>query len=118
MTVGADEATQHRVDLADAGVEREHARLEHLTSAERQQLAGQAGGPLARVADLLDVSPDRIVGAELLQDQIAVAQDAGEQVVEVVGDPARQLPDGLHLLRVAQLLLAPAERLLAPRAGP
>ncbi|KZB98978.1 hypothetical protein AU375_04781 [Methylobacterium radiotolerans] len=33
------------------------------------------------------------------------AGDAGEQVVEVVGDAARELPDRLHLLRLAQLLL-------------
>ena len=48
------------------------------------------------------------LAAELLEDQLAVAQDPGEQVVEVVRDPARELAHRLHLLRVTELLLAPA----------
>ena len=35
----------------------------------------------------------------------AVAADDGEQVVEVVGHAAGQAADGLHLLRLAELLL-------------
>ena len=33
------------------------------------------------------------------------ADDDGEQIVEIVGDPAGELADGLHLLRLAQRLL-------------
>src|SRR5262249_33879946 len=39
-----------------------------------------------------------------------------EQVVEVVGDAAREAPDRLHLLRLAQLLFAAAEGLLGALA--
>ena len=39
--------------------------------------------------------------------ELAVAGDDRQQVVEVVRDPARELADGLHLLRLAQLLLEP-----------
>ena len=38
-----------------------------------------------------------------LQQRQREALDDGQDVVEVVGDAAGELPDGLHLLRVAQL---------------
>ena len=61
--VGAEQAAEHRVDLAHHAVERQHARLEHLPAAEREQLASEAGGALAGVADLLEVGADRIARA-------------------------------------------------------
>src|SRR2546427_302613 len=42
---------------------------------------------------------------ESLRDQLGVRQDDGEQVVEVVGNPAGELADRFHLLGLAQLLL-------------
>ena len=42
---------------------------------------------------------------ELHLQQLVVAGDDGEQVVEVVGDAAGELPDRLHALRLAQRLV-------------
>src|SRR5205807_2171028 len=44
-------------------------------------------------------------------------EDDGEQVIEVVGDAARELADRLHLLRLAQLVLqhAPLGHVLRER---
>ena len=108
--VGADQAAEHAVGLANDIVEREHLRLEHLAPAEGEQLPGEPRGALPRLPDLLDVASDRVALPHLLQQEVAVAEDGGEQVVEVVGDPAGELADGLHLLGLAELLLAPAER--------
>ena len=47
---------------------------------------------------------------EMLGDEIGVADDRGQQVVEVVGDSAGQTADGFHLLRVAQLFVAVVEQ--------
>ena len=47
----------------------------------------------------------RVVG-QLEQRQVGVAEDAGQQVVEVVRDAAGQHAEALELLRVAHLLLA------------
>ena len=58
-----------------------------------------------RVADRLDVVAARVAGFELAQQQIAVADHRGHQIVEVVRDAAGELADRLHLLRLAQLLL-------------
>jgi hypothetical protein len=105
----ADHAPEHRLELGDHTVERQHAGLEYLAPAERQQLSRESRRALAGVPDLLDVSPQRVIGAKLLEQQLAVAQDPGEQVVEVVRDAAGKLADRFHLLGVAQLLLAPPE---------
>ena len=50
------------------------------------------------------------------RDELGVADDGGEEVVEVVRDAAGEPADGLHLLRLAQLLLAFVERLLGQPA--
>ena len=73
--VGADEPAQHALGLRHHVIEREDLRLEHLSPAEGEQLAGEARGPLAGVADLLDVAADRVALPHLLQQQIAVAED-------------------------------------------
>ena len=44
-------------------------------------------------------------GGELARGELAEAEDDGEQVVEVVRHAAGEQADGLHLLRLAQLLL-------------
>ena len=49
-----------------------------------------------------------------LDQELAVAEDHGQQVVEVVGDAAGEAADRLHLLRLAELLL---ELLLARKVA-
>ena len=46
----------------------------------------------------------RIVRDQILQD-LDAAGDDGEEIVEVVRNAAGELADGIHLLRLAQLLL-------------
>ena len=78
-------------------------RLQDLLAAEGQQLAGQGGGALAGLLDRLELLAQRVgrVG-DPAQREIGVAQDRGQQVVEIVGDPAGQPPDRLHLLGLAR----------------
>ncbi len=80
----------------------EHARLQHLAPAEGEELPGERGGPLARLLDLLGVTPEALV---LLagDEELGVAADRGQEVVEVVCDAAREPADRLHLLRLAEL---------------
>ena len=39
--------------------------------------------------------------------KLSVTDDRGEHIVEIVRDSAGQLPDGLHLLRLAELFFEP-----------
>ena len=49
-----------------------------------------------------------MLGSQLPGGELGVAEDHAEEVVEVVGDAAGELADGLHLLGLEQLRLAPA----------
>ena len=84
-------------------VEREHLRLENLAAAEGQELTGEGRRALSGMADLsMSARIDRLT-RNVLKHEVAEAQDAGEEVVEVVGDAAGQLSHGFHLLRLPQL---------------
>ena len=103
-----DDAPQHLLDARDHGAQVHDPGRDHLLPAEGEQLAGERRGPVRRFAHLLDVLPLRIVPAQVLEQQVAVARDHREQVVEVVRDAASQSAHRLHLLRLHQLLLQPS----------
>ena len=85
----------------DQAVEVERLDVEHLPPAERQELARELARAPCRVVDLLELGAAALPHAQ----QLAVAQDDGEQVVEVVGDAAGQAADAFELLRLQQLRL-------------
>jgi hypothetical protein len=83
-----------------AGVNR--LRLERLPARESQQALGQRGGAL-RASDhvrdgTLEMAVPRLHSS--LQD-VEISEDDLQQIVEVVGDPAGQLAQSLHPLRLA-----------------
>ena len=77
---------------------------EHLFPAERQQLAGERGGAVRGSPNLTEVLPDRLVRADLVDQELGIAENRGEHVVEIMRHAARQPADGFHLLGVTQLL--------------
>ena len=104
LEILADQAPQHAIHLADDRVQIDDARLDDLAPREEQQLAGEGGGALAGALDLLECRPVRMVGRDLAENDVGVALDDGQQVVEVVGDAAGEAADRLHLLRLQELL--------------
>ena len=104
LHVFLDEAAEHRPHVGDDDVQVEQRRLDDLLAAEGEQLARQARGTRARPLDLRHVDLARIVGIEIVQYQVAVPENHGQQIVEVVRDAAGQPPDGFHLLRLLVLL--------------
>ena len=97
----AGQRAHHLADGLDVGDGVEHLRLQGLAAREGEELAGELGAPVGRVRDGLDVAAAplvRQVGAAELVDRGA---DDGQQVIEVMGDAAGQLADGLHLLGLA-----------------
>ena len=97
------QALQHRPHPLHHAVEIQHARLQDLLAAEGQQLPGQSRGAFPGLMDLLEVGPQRIARAQVGEQQLAVAVDDGQQVVEVVSHAARQTPDRFHLLGLLEL---------------
>ena len=90
----------------------EPARLHDLLAAEGEELPRERSGALGRAPDLLDVGTGADRRAELVEQQIRVAEDRGQDVVEVVRDAAGEPAHRFHLLRLAQLHLAVPQRLL------
>ncbi|GJD69837.1 hypothetical protein MMMDOFMJ_2775 [Methylobacterium gnaphalii] len=78
--------------------------IERLAAREGEQAVRQRGGALRGAHRRVHVAVD--IGEPALADpvlqQLEAARDAGEQVVEVVRDPARELADRFHLLRLPQ----------------
>src|SRR5690606_8430707 len=110
LDVLADETPQHAIHLLHHLVELHRLELDHLPPAERQQLAGEPRRALGGAADLLEILAALVVGLEARQHELGEAEDGGGEIVEVVGDAASESTEGLHLLRVAELLLAAAQR--------
>ena len=54
--------------------------------------------------DLLHLGPLRPAGLQVLQQQVAVNQDASQGIVDFMGHPGGQLSQGGQLFRAAQLL--------------
>src|SRR5205085_9356754 len=81
-------------------------RSDDLAAAEGEQLPGQRRALPRCVEDVLgfDASRFGLVG----QQQLRVADDDREKVVEIMGESAREAADSLHLLRVRELGLEPA----------
>ena len=114
----ADQPRDHRVQLADGIDQVDHAPLEHLLTAEGEQLLGEPGRALRRHLDLGGVAVRRFVGRQLLDQEFAEAEDHGQQVVEVVRDAAGQAADGLHALGMAQPVLGGLQRRLRAALHP
>ena len=76
-----------------------------MLAAKGEKLRGEDRGPARRVADFTDVLFDLALHLEFVEEQIAVAEDRGEKIIEIVGDAAGQLTKRLHLLRAHELVL-------------
>ena len=62
-------------------------------------------GAVRGLAEQVDVPTELLVAAEVGLEELAPSDDDREEVVEVVGDPAGELADGLHLLSLGELIL-------------
>src|SRR5690348_10692698 len=91
-----------------------HASLQWLAAAEREQLVGEGAAAFGGAANLLQRRALVLLQIAAAQQQIAVTGDDRKQIVEIVRNTAGEPADRLHLLRLAELLLEPIA--LAPEA--
>ena len=87
--------------------------LELLGAREGQQLLVMPGAALRRVANAVEHPLQPLLVVRIAHREVAGAEDGGQQIVEVVGQPAGKLAERLHLLRLEQLLA----RFLQPQLG-
>ena len=107
LDVIAEQALQEGADLGHDGVQVERARVEHLAAAEGEQLLRQLGGAVGSPLDLPEVAAQLDVVGCSLEEERGVAGDAGQQVVEVVCDAAREPAEAFELLCIQELHLQP-----------
>ena len=109
-----DQAREELLDLGDRVVEVQHARTHDVASAEREELLRERRGPVGRSGDRGDVGAQGVLRGQAAQQDRAMPDHDGEQVVEIVGDAAGQPAHHLHLVRLPQLRL----RFVQGRLGP
>ena len=83
----------------------EHLRAQGLLAREGKQLPGKARSAVRIRLDLLDVVIVAVARRVPHQHQVAMADDRGQDIVEVVRDAAGELADDLHLGRLGDLAL-------------
>ncbi len=93
------------VHLDDQVVEVEDARLNDLLACEGQQLLREVAGAHNTLLDLCQVAADGVVAGQNKPDQVGVAADGGQQVIEIVGDPTGQPPEPIEFLGLKKLCL-------------
>ena len=106
-----DRALKQFLHAAHQRVEVEAGGRQRLAPREGQQALGQRRRPVARLDREPDMAHQVVAAGQLVVQYVQVAQDGLQQVVEVMGDAAGKLADGLHLLGLPQGFL----RLLALR---
>jgi hypothetical protein len=104
-----DAVRQDVGDLAQQRVHVDRYAPELPLAGERQKLSRELGGTPGAVKDVRHVAPVLFV-VELALEQVGVADDGGELIVEIVGHAPRELADGFELLRLSQALLKQASR--------
>ena len=85
-------------------------RLQRLLAREGQQLPDQRRRPIGILMDLHQIGIVGVFAFVSQQQQVAVPRNRGQQVVEIMRNPACQLPDRLHLLALNELRFQRLER--------
>ena len=107
----ADGPDQHLLHPGNDLVQVENLRSHHLPAGESEQLVREAGRPFGGQLDLPDVAAGRFpalgpvrVGraSSSSETKVSVVDDHGEEVVEVMRDPAGQLAEVLQALGLLQ----------------
>ncbi len=110
VDVLAEGAAQQVLEAGGDVVEVEDLWVRDVAAGEDQQLAGEPRGALGCAADLLDVGEHGLQplvaaahpGGDVFGDELGVAADDIEQVVEVVRDAADELAEAFQPLRLLQ----------------
>ena len=108
----AERAAQKPDDALDERVDVDRLRIQEAAPRERQQVAGEVSAVHRRAKDGVDDLVGVRIVRQIRSQQLDVAEDDREDVVEVVRDAAGQLADGFHLLRSEQRFARLLQRLV------
>src|SRR5271170_290735 len=103
-----DERAQEALHVFDDGVDVDDLEFEKLLAAESKKLAGKRSSAVGGLLNGFRLNVQRISGSELVEENLGVAADHHEQIVEVVSDAAGETADGFHFLGLAELVFEDA----------
>ena len=101
----ADQPAQQHLQFRQDVVELQRLRPQRLTARKGQQLPHQPRRAIGVLLDLHDVLEGRIGRAVIGEQEIGIADDRGQHIVEVMRDAAGELADRLHFLALHEVLL-------------
>jgi hypothetical protein len=99
------ETVQEVGDVGQDGAQVESLGEHALLAGECEELSHEAGRAIHVLADLDEIRVLRVARVMAQQEQVRMAGDGSQEVVEVVRDAARELAKGLHLLALDELRL-------------
>jgi hypothetical protein len=103
--VFTNETANQILGRSDDLVERDQTRLGDFLAGDGEQLLGESGTLFSGHPNLFDMLTESIAEIQTRREQVAVEENAGKQVVEIMGYPACESADDLHFFRLAELLL-------------
>ena len=74
-------------------------------AAKGEQLGRQNRSAARSLSDFADVIGDGVLHSELVEKQVAIAENGGEKIVKVMSDATGELAERFHLLRPNELVL-------------
>jgi transposase len=99
----SDEPVQEMGQIRERVAQIKHLGAQILLAGKRQKLAHQSGRAIGILMDLDQIGIVLILAVMAEKKQIAVARNHGKKIVEIMGNPASELADGLHLLTLNKL---------------
>ena len=118
VDVVTEEPTEHPLQLRHHCVQVDNLGRHDFIAAEREQLPREENTSLARNVDFRTDPRGRRPGVRILHKESRLRHDHAQEIVEIVRDAAGEHADRFHLLCMAELLFAPAERGLALQKRP
>src|SRR6202167_6613012 len=79
-----------------------------LLTAEGQELAGERGSAIGSLLNGFGLGVEWIIGRKLIEENLGVAADDHEQIVEIVSDASGETTDRFHFLRLTELIFEDA----------
>ena len=101
--IGSERSFEHERDVANDFVQVQQARLYDLLAAEGEELTGEVRRPVCRRRNLRQRSRETLRQLAVGQQQVHMAFNDGEHVVEIMRHPGGKLADRFHFLRLAEL---------------
>ena len=103
--VFAEETQERSLELGDDRIHFEHVRHEGMLATEGEELRGERGCATRGIPNFADVICHCALHAHFVQEQVAIAEDGGEEIIEVVRHAAGELAEGFHFLRARKLVM-------------